>query len=406
MLPDNVAWMPALDDASVTDAMPTPEVLIASARALIPTLVERAAASEQARRVPAETIADMQGAGFFRVLQPKRWGGYEMSPRTFFDIQIALAEGDMSPAWIYGVVGLHPWLLALLDDQAAHDVWGDDSSTLICSSLAPGGSATPVDGGFRLSGRWRFSSGCEHCAWAVLGATGLPAENGTLLLFVPQRDYRIVDTWQVSGLRGTGSHDIVVEDVFVPAYRTRTMLDNFLCRGPGQTFNTAPLYRLPFGQLFVYGVSMGAVGALQGMLNAVTRYSQSRVTRTGTKTVEDPSAQLVCAEAAAVIDETITILHRNFARLEDYAVRGETPPRNLRLHFRYQSAAAVDRCTQAALRLFKLTGGTGLYAEQPFGRILADLNAARQHNANQVEVVGRNWGAALLGQEPRRDLVI
>lgn len=392
-----------------TRTIPSSDVLVARARAMIPVLAGRAAAAERARRQPAETIAEMQEAGFFRVLQPKRWGGYEMSPRTFFDIQIALAEGDMSPAWIYGVVGLHPWLLALLDDRAAQDIWGDDSATLICSSLAPGGTATPVDGGYRLSGRWKFSSGCEHCTWCVLGAQ-LPqapdGSSGRILLFLPQRDYRIVDTWHVAGLRGTGSHDIVVVDAFVPAYRAQSMLDNFLCRGPGQAINTAPLYRLPFGQIFVRGVSTAAIGTTQAMLNAVIGYSKQRVTRVGDKVAEDWSAQLVCAETADTIDTLTATLHRNLRSLEDYAERGETPPLPLRLQYKYQSSAVMERCSQLAVRLFKLTGGSGLYDEHPFGRMLADLNAGRQHNANQYEVTARNWGAALVGLEPRQDLAI
>lgn len=394
---------------SMTEATPEPETLIARARAMIPTLAARAGVAERARRQPAETIAEMREAGFFRVLQPKRWGGYEMSPRTLSAIQITLAEGDMSPAFIYGVVGLHPWLLALLDDRAARDIWGEDSSTLMCSSLAPGGTAVPVEGGFRLSGRWKFASGCEHCTWCVLGARTPPAPGEVpdrILLFLPQRDYRIVDTWHVAGLSGTGSHDIVVENAFVPAYRAQTMLDNFHCRGAGQAVNQAALYRLPFGQIFVRGVSTAAIGALQAMLNAVIANSKSRITRFGHKTVEDPTAQLVCAEAAAAIDETTATLQRNFATLEAYAERRATPPLLLRLQYKYQSAAVVEQCSALAARLFKLTGGSGIYADQPFGRMLADITAARQHNANQSDVVGRNFGAALLGLEPWQDLAV
>jgi 3-hydroxy-9,10-secoandrosta-1,3,5(10)-triene-9,17-dione monooxygenase len=388
---------------------PTPEILLARARAMIPTLAKRAPAAAKARRQPAETIAEMQAAGLFRVLQPKRWGGYEMDLHTFYDIQIVLAEGDMSPAWIYGVVGLHPWLLAMLDDRAAQDIWGKDSATLICSSLAPGGTATPVDGGYRLSGRWKFSSGCEHCAWCVLGAQLPPGADGTserILLFLPQSDYAIVDTWHVAGLSGTGSHDIVVEDAFVPGYRTQSFLDCVHCRGPGQALNTAPLYRIPFGQIFVRGVSTAAIGALRGMLNAVIAYSQTRVTRVGDKTTEELAAQQVCAEAADAIETLTATLHRNFRSLESYAERDETPPVALRLQYKYQSAAVMARCSALSARLFKLTGGSGLYDYHPFGRLLADFNAGRQHNANQYETVARNWGASLLGLTPRQDLAI
>src|SRR5690349_2925993 len=213
-----------------------PADLIARARALTSTLAARAAKAEQDRRVPAETIADMQAAGLFRVFQPARWGGYEMDPATYFEIQLALAEGCMSTGWVYGVVGLHPWLMGLFDDRAAQEVGGTDDATLICSSLMPTGTAVLAPGGFRLSGRWKFSSGSEHCGFAFLG--GAPAVDGGAgersIFLVPRSDYAIEDTWRVSGLKATGSHDIVVKDAFVPDYRRLRWIDNFNGVGPGQ----------------------------------------------------------------------------------------------------------------------------------------------------------------------------
>src|ERR1700712_2107896 len=151
---------------------------------MIPRLRERAPQGERDRRLPKETIAEMQAAGLFKVLQPKRWGGYELDILTYFDVQMALGEGDMSVAWVYGVVGIHPWFVALLDNRAATDIWGEDNSTLICSSLMPAGTAKPVDGGFRISGRWKYASGCENCAWAFLGGKvrGRPPHRPGLLL--------------------------------------------------------------------------------------------------------------------------------------------------------------------------------------------------------------------------------
>jgi 3-hydroxy-9,10-secoandrosta-1,3,5(10)-triene-9,17-dione monooxygenase len=160
----------------VKTIVPAPADLIAHARTLIPTLAARAAKAEQDRHVPDETIADMQAAGLFRVFQSERWGGYEIDPAAYFEIQLALAEGCMSTGWVYGVVGLHPWLMGLFDDRAAQEVWGKDDTALICSSLMPTGTAVPAPGGFRLSGRWKFASGCEHCGWAYLGGT--PAVDG------------------------------------------------------------------------------------------------------------------------------------------------------------------------------------------------------------------------------------
>jgi 3-hydroxy-9,10-secoandrosta-1,3,5(10)-triene-9,17-dione monooxygenase len=391
-------------------AVPTPAEMIARARAMIPVLAARARQGERDRRIAKETIADMHVAGFFRVLQPKRWGGYEMDVPTCFEIQMALAEGDMSVAWVYGVIGLHPWLLALYDDRAAQDIWGTDNTTLMCSSLMPVGAATPVEGGYRLNGRWKYSSGSDHCAWAILGGTasGTPGDSGNRRFFlVPRSDYEIEDTWHVPGLKATGSNDIVVKDVFVPAYRTQSAYDNFLGVGPGQAVNTAALYKLPFGQVFFRGVSNASIGALQAMLDGILAFAKSRTNRAhGGASSDDPMVQIACAETAAAIDEMKTILHRNFRNMEAYAARGEMPPVDERLKYKFHSALAAERCSLYAARLFKTTGAAGLNADLPFGRILCDINAARQHVSNQFDASGRNWGAVLFGATDNKDFMI
>jgi 3-hydroxy-9,10-secoandrosta-1,3,5(10)-triene-9,17-dione monooxygenase len=387
---------------------PEPTEIVARARAMIPALAQRSLEGRRQRRIPDETIADMQHAGFFRVLQPKRWGGYEMELNTFYEIQLALAEGDMSTAWIYGVSGVHPWFMALLDDRAAQEVWRSDTSALICSSLMPAGRATPAEGGYRLSGCWRYASCCEHCDWALLGAmvatgNGGPPEGRIFLL--PRKDYGTIDTWQVSGLQATGSWDVTVEDVFVPAHRSQSMLDNFLLKGPGQALNTSSLYRLPFGQIFVRGISTAALGALQGMLSAFLDYGKTRMTRAGGRSAENPFVQLLCAETAAAIDEMTNTLHRNFRNLHAYARRGEMPPLEERLRYKFQSTEVTERCTLLAARIFKATGAAGLAEGLPFGGILADLMAGRQHISNQYEYVGSSWGGVMFGLQ-NKDLML
>jgi 3-hydroxy-9,10-secoandrosta-1,3,5(10)-triene-9,17-dione monooxygenase len=409
--PISLKWLPAENAMHATQDVktvaPTPAELIARVRALMAKLAARADKAEQDRRVPYETIADMQAAGLFRVFQPERWGGYQIDPATYFEIQLALAEGCMSTGWVYGVVGLHPWLMGLFDDRAAQEVWGDDNTTLICSSLMPTGTAVPAPGGFRLSGHWKFASGCEHCGWAYLGGT--PAPDGgpgdRSIFLVPRSDYEIEDTWRVSGLKATGSHDIVVKDAFVPDYRRLRWIDNFNGVGPGQAVNKSSLYRWIFGQIFFRGVSTPALGALQGMLDAFLRYGRVRVAR-GARAVDDPSVQLVVAEVAAAIDEMKTVLFRNLDRLRDYAERGELPPLRDRTAYKFHSALVGERCSVLAARLFKAAGGAGLYTDLPFGRVLADITAGRQHISNQYEAIGRNLGAAMFGIEEQKDLML
>jgi 3-hydroxy-9,10-secoandrosta-1,3,5(10)-triene-9,17-dione monooxygenase len=387
----------------LTTAIPNPTELIARARAMIPTLAARSRDGRRRRQVAEATIAELKAGGFFRVLQPRRWGGYEMEPGTFYEIELALAEADMSTAWLYGVLGVHPWFMGLIDDRAARDVWGGDDSVLISSSLMPAGKAVAADGGFRLSGHWRYASGCAHCGWTLLGGlianpSGPP--EGRIFL-VPRADYRTVDTWQVAGLQATGSWDIHLDDVFVPAHRTQRMMDNFNLRGAGQLVNTSSLYRLPFGQIFVRGISTAALGALQGMLDAFLDYGRTRTTRAGGRSADNPTVQLLCAEAAASIDEMKTILHRNFQNLHGYAQRGEVPALAERARYKFQSAWVTERCTLLAARIFKASGAMGLSDELPFGGILADLMAGRQHLSNQYEHYGANWGGVMFGAETK-----
>lgn len=385
--------------SDIGTSLPSEDEIRARARALVPFLRDRAAEAQAARRLPVETIAAMQEAGLFRVLQPKRWGGYEMHPNVYYDVLMTLGEGDMSAAWCYGVIGCHPWQMALFDDRAQQDVWGEDPSTLVSSTYMIQGDARPVEGGFIFNGRWRFSSGCEHCGWVFLGGeVGLGSGNMDMRTFLlPRSDYEIVDTWQSFGLRGTGSHDIVVKDAFVPDYRTHSFMDGLMCNSPGNLVNTNPIYRMPFAQLFSRAVSTAAIGALQAMVDEFIRYGAKRVNVTGNKTSEDPYAQLALAEAVSAIDEMKLVLHRNIDVMYDQAVRGEFTAIEDRMRYRFQSSSVLERATNIAQRLFKAGGGAAVFDRLPFGRIYADLMTGKAHAANQADSIGRNWGGTMLG---------
>jgi hypothetical protein len=229
---------------SSSEAQFQAQALVARAREMIPALKERSAPATDERCLPEQTIREMQEAGFFRVLQPKRHGGFELDPQVFVEIQMTLAEGCMSTAWVYGVLGVHPFQLALFDARAQREVWDSNDATLVSSSYQPVGTVERVEGGFRLSGRWGFSSGCDHCEWVLLGAVIPPAEPGappdmrTFLL--PRSDYRIVHDWTVFGLQATGSHGIIVDKAFVPEYRTHRAVDGFLCKSTRQRYTACP----------------------------------------------------------------------------------------------------------------------------------------------------------------------
>ncbi len=379
----------------------TPEVLIQRARELLPVLAQRADKAAEARRLPAETIADMQAAGFFEVLKPKLYGGYEMDPQVFYDIQMVLAEGCMSTAWVYGVLGVHNWQIALFDPRAAQDVFGSDPQTLIASTYMPKGQVTPVDGGFRFSGRWGFSSGIDHCDWVFLGGLifneGQPPEYRTFLL--PKSDYEVVDTWNTMGLKATGSKDIIVKDVFVPDYRTHKASDGFMGTNPGRETFTANLYKLPFGQIFVRAVSTAAIGGLQGALNCFVEFGGNWTGNMGAKTSEQVPAQMAVADTSVAVDEMKTTLMRNFGTLLESIKAGQMVDLNTRLLYRYQAAQVVERCARHAYQLHSACGGRGIFNDFPLVRFFLDILSARAHYANNPDVFGRNFGGVLLGRD-------
>jgi len=379
-----------------------PEELIARAEALVPTLAERASKADALRQVPEETIRDFQEAGFFRMLQPKRWGGLEVDPLTFFRVQTTVATACPSSAWVLGVVGVHSWQLALFDDQAQQDVWATDRSTLISSSYAPTGKIETVDGGYRVSGRWSFSSGCDHCQWIfvggfVPGADGRPPDMRTFL--VPRTDYRIDDNWHVIGLRGTGSKDILIKDAFVPEHRTHRMNHGFKCKSPGNELNDAPLYNLPFGQIFVRSVAMSALGIAKGAHATYLAATKGKIAAADqTKVAEDPTAQTISARAATLIDEVELTLERDFGDMFRMVQAGESIPIEQRVRSRYGSSNAVVKCVEAVDLLFSASGGRALFTNNPMHRFFVDAHAARAHYANNPDKPGRNYGRTQLGQ--------
>src|SRR5262245_6684635 len=203
------------------------ETYLRSTHQLSQDLRNRAAECESLRRLPEETFESYQRSGLLRALQPHQWGGFELSPLTFFEAVVEVAGACPSSAWFLSVVGIHNWQLGLFPEEAQRDVWGKETNVLISSSYAPTGKVERVDGGFRLSGRWSFSSGCDHCQWVFLG--GVAPGDGPIpdmrTFLLPRSDYQIIDNWYVAGLAGTGSKDIVVDSAFVPEHRPPRVRD-------------------------------------------------------------------------------------------------------------------------------------------------------------------------------------
>ncbi len=347
------------------------------------------------RRVPVENIQALQQAGFFLALQPARWGGYELDPQDFFRMQLSIAECCMSTAWASGIVAVHAFQIALMDERAQQDVWGEDIHTRISSSYAPMGKVVPVEGGFRFSGRWGWSSGCDHCSWALLGAI-LP--DGTYRTFlVPQSDYRIEDTWHSMGLQGTGSNDIVVEGAFVPDYRTHKQSDGFEGTNPGVNQDSATLYHLPWAQLFIRVVSTPAIGAARHALALYTALVKGKASGDVTKLAQDSGTQTRIAAARNTIEEMTTVLLANFDAMTSTLRAGGTINLEDRILYRYQASLVIDKSIEVVDSLFSSAGGSSVFHGSAIQQCFLDIHTARAHVANNPTSFARNLGAVALG---------
>jgi 3-hydroxy-9,10-secoandrosta-1,3,5(10)-triene-9,17-dione monooxygenase len=373
-----------------------PDEYLAHVRALVPTLRERATACEALRRVPDETFKEFQALGLLRALQPKRWGGFELDPWTFYEAVMEVSAACASSGWVLGVVGVHNWQLGLFPEQAQADVWRDDSSVQISSSYAPTGKVERVAGGFRVSGRWSFSSGCDHCDWVFLG--GMAPGDGPVpdmrTYLLPRSDYRIDDNWRVSGLCGTGSKDIVVEGAFVPEHRTHRFVDAFMLNSPGQSLNTGALYRLPFGCVFSSAIAAPAIGVAHGALSQFAQATRTRVSAVGggARVSEDPFVQSRLAEAALAIDAARESMRRDWSELVSFAQAGSAIPMTSRIRTRFDATQAVARGVHAVDRLFEASGGRAIFLDNPIQRAFRDVHAMRAHAFNNPDKGARLFG--------------
>ncbi|MEM0954686.1 MAG: acyl-CoA dehydrogenase family protein [Pseudomonadota bacterium] len=365
--------------------------------ALQPKLRDRAAQARQERRVPAESIQDLQDAGFFLAMQPEAYGGYELDPQDFFRMHLAIAEACMSTAWASGIVAIHAFQLAVMDKRAQEDVWGEDIHTRVSSSYAPLGKVEVVEGGFRLSGRWGWSSGSDHCTWVLVGA--IVPEEGYRTFLVPNSDYRIEDTWNSMGLQGTGSNDIVVEDAFVPDYRTHKSADGFSGNNPGVDETTAPVYRLPWAQTFIRVVSTPAIGAARDGLRLYKELVLGKASGDPTKLAGDVSTTERVAAAEIELDEMEAVLFRNFDVMMEQVNAGQAVPVEDRARYRLQASRVIDRCMAVIDSLFSSAGGSSVFAGSDIQQRFMDIHTARAHVANNPTPFARNLGAVLLGAE-------
>jgi len=373
-------------------------------RDLLPTLRERADDAERLRVLPEASVKDLEATGFFRLLQPRRYDGLEADPVDFYSAVRDIAGACGSTGWVASVIGVHPWQVALFAEEAQDAVWGSDSTTRLSSSYAPTGRATTVEGGYLLKGKWSFSSGCDHASWVLLGGLVFDGEGQVVdfkTFLLPREQYQIVDVWNVVGLRGTGSNDIVVEETFVPEAFTLSMSDTGRCRGPGQAVNTSDLYKLPFHSIFTSTITTPIVGMAYGAYAEHVEMQQKRVRAAylGEKAALDPFAAVRIARASGEIDAAWALLINNIREEQALVARGEQIPLSLRLKVRRDQVLGTQRAIDAIDELFEASGGRALAEGTYLQRAWRDAHAGRVHAANDPERALQLYGAAEFGHK-------
>lgn len=359
--------------------------------------LERIAANSRAgrddRNVPADSVDALRDSGLFRSFVPKNLGGLGVTPQEWLRTLIKVAEHDMSTAWIAGIISVHPYQIALMDERAQKEVYGENSDTAVSSSYNPFGARTRVvEGGVMLHGRWGWSSGSAYCDWVLLGAI-VEGEQLLQTLLVPRKDYVIEDTWRTMGLQGTGSNDIVIEEpVFVPSYRIHKQMDGYNC------VNDQPerFYNLPWAQIFAATVAAPTIGAARHALKLFLSKIKTSSTDP-TKMMSDPDILRRVAEATALIDDAEATLLRNFDAMMTLIENGNKIPLSDRAKYRYQTGMIVTRMMNAVDMIFDVAGGRSVFLGADIQDIWHDIHIARAHVANNPVPLARNYGNMLLG---------
>src|SRR6516162_644672 len=374
-------------------------VLLERARALIPRLAARAPAATAARQLPPETIAEYHAAG---ILQPKRFGGMQGRFSLFSRIVEELTYGCASSAWVYAVLAEHQWIIAQYPEAAQIDVWGEDPLAVASSSLAPREAARPVPGGWRLSGHYPFSSGCDYAQWAIigtfLGERGDPRHIAYLL--VPLAEVEIVDDWQVLGLLGTGSKSLILRDVFVPEHRSVMVSDLFAGTPPGALVHPDyPVLRAPRGFLVSYSLPPVAIALGRRALEIACAALATRVSRGVTKVAESEVVQMAIGEAAAAIDVATLLLHTGRESSTAAVSSGRKITEAEALRARRDMVYAQHQVSWAVDGLCEMDGARWVYDNDQLGAIRRDVMTILTHHAASRQAAMAPYGKLLLAPD-------
>jgi 3-hydroxy-9,10-secoandrosta-1,3,5(10)-triene-9,17-dione monooxygenase len=382
--------------STVQDTSMTRDELRRRTSKLVPVLKERAAQTEQLRQIPTETVQELISSGLIRIGNPPRYGGLDVEYDAAFDVGYELGRACGSTAWCYCLWTAHNWWIGHFPEPAQEEFFASGPDTLASSGLNPGGAkAEPVAGGLRVSGRWSFSSGCDAATWAILA---VPGANGPLWALIPRPEYQIVDTWFTSGMRGTGSKDIVVSEAFVLQHRLMDPSRAGDGEWIGWELHKRLSYRLPFRCMTGWDLLVPLIGIAQGAVDEFT--SRLRGTSGPGRTADSVLAQVRLAEAAVEVDAAWALHQRCIREILGKAEREEEFTDLERARYRRDKSFASRLCVRAVNRLFEASGGRAISESEAMQRFHRDVNAGSHHQGLSWDTAAEDYGRQALGLPP------
>lgn len=400
--------IPAGDDflSRAELAVLTPEELVRRTTALKPLLQRHAAECERVRHPVTNAWNAIRATGCFYHFLPRKYGGLEFDVDSFLDAMLPLAEGCASTGWVTAFCVEHVWMLCQFPEEFQDEIFGSDGDhipyVIAPGVTAPPGKAIPVDGGYRISGRWKWGTGIMNSDW-VMVACAIPDDPERRVLFcaLPTKGVAVLDTWHIDGMEGTGSHDLLIADAFIPEYRTMNMNDMRAGIGHGARLYDNPVYRQPMTPFLGVTAAIGAVGIGRAAVAAFGEQLQQRVIPGSTNRQSDkPAAQMRLGHANVQI-ATAEMLLRSAVNRNVELASGSVPANfEQRSFMRLQIASAVEICRGAIRSLVEAAGAGAHMRGNPLQRHLRDVNVMSNHVIYDIDAASELHGRALLGMEP------